>query len=158
MQAFTFPVRTITPGGAPLKPMQPSLLTGPRNQQIYVPDPGNQTPYAENVTLSVTRSIRSNLTLDVRYIGTLSRKQWDPVVNINQPNFLYNGLRDAFDAARAGNDSSPSLKVLEDMFRGMNVAGAGFGPVGSRVNCVLQTAGMHLRANTTLVQHHSNGN
>ena len=160
MKAFSFPVRTITPGGAPLKPMQPSLLTGPRNQQIYIPDPGDQTPYAQNLTLSVTRSIRSNLTLDVRYIGTLSRKQWDPVVNINQPNFLYNGLRDAFDAARAGNDSSPALKVLEDMFKGINVAGttAGFGPVGSTVNGVLQTAGMHLRQNTALRQNLANGN
>src|SRR6185436_9768846 len=143
MRGFSFPVRTITPGGSPLKPMQPSLLTGPRNQQIYIPDAGNQTPYAQNLTMSVARSISSNLTLDVRYIGTLSRKQWDPVVNINQPNFLYNGLLQAFDAARAGNDSSPALKVLEDMFKGINVAGAGFGPVGSTFNGVLQTAGMH---------------
>src|SRR5260221_126761 len=44
------------------------------------------------------------------------------------------------------------------MFRGMNVAGAGFGPVGSTVNGVLQTAGMHLRANTTLRQNLANGN
>jgi len=159
MRSFTFPVRTIDASGAPLKPMQPSLLTGPRNQQIYIPDAGNETPYAQNLTLSVTRSIRPNLTLDVRYIGTLSRKQWDPVVNINQPNFLYNGLREAFDAARVGNDSSPALRVLEDMFRGVNVAGGtGFGPVGSTLNGVLQTAGMHLRQNTTLRQNLANGN
>ena len=94
----------------------------------------------------------------MRYIGTLSRKQWDPVVNINQPNFLYNGLKEAFDAARAGDDSSPALKVLEDMFRGMNIAGAGFGPVGSHFDGVLQTAGMHLRANTTLRTNLANGN
>src|SRR5207253_11403541 len=111
-----------------------------------------------NVTLSVTRSLKSNLTVDVRYIGTLSRKQWDPVVNINQPNFLYNGLGAAFDAARAGNDSSPALKVLEDMFRGINVAGAGFGPVGSTFNGVLQTAGMHLRASSSFQTNLANGN
>ena len=153
-----FPVRTLTPAGTPLKPMQPSLLTGPRNQQIYIPDPGLSTPYAQNLTLSVTRSVSSNLTVDLRYIGTLSRKQWDPVVNINQPNFLYNGLKEAFDAARAGNDSSPALQVLEDMFRGMNIAGTGFGPVGSPFGGVLQTAGMHLRANTTLRDNLANGN
>src|SRR5207249_1373470 len=119
-KSFTFPVRTLTPDGTPLKPLQPSLLTGPRSQQIYVPDPGLSTPYAQNLTLSVTRSLRSNLTLDVRYIGTLSRKQWDPVVNVNQANFLYNGLKEAFDAARAGNDSSPALQVLENMFKGVN--------------------------------------
>src|SRR6185436_18007416 len=97
IKAFTFPVRTITPSGTVLKPMEPSLLTGPRNQQIYIPDAGLSTPYAQNLTLSVTRSVSSKLTVDLRYIGTLSRKQWDPVVNINQPNFLYNGLKEAFD-------------------------------------------------------------
>jgi hypothetical protein len=129
-----------------------------RSQQIYVPDPGINTPYAQNLTLSVTRSIRSNLTVDLRYIGTLARKQWNPVVNINQPNFLYNGLKDAFDAARAGNDSSPALQVLENMFKGINVAGSGFGPVGSTFNGVPQTAGMHLRASTALRGNLANGN
>jgi hypothetical protein len=158
MKSFTFPVRTVTPDGTPLKPMQPSLVTGPRNQQIYVPDAGLSTPYAQNLTLSVTRSIRSNLTLDVRYIGTLSRKQWDPVVNVNQANFLYNGLKEAFDAARAGDDFNPSLKVLEDMFKGMNLAGTGFGPVGTPFNGVLQTAAMHLRQNATTRPFLANGN
>ena len=164
-----FPVRTLTPAGTPLKPMQPSLLTGPRSQQIYIPDAGLSTPYAQNLTLSVTRSVSSRLTVDLRYIGTLSRKQWDPVVNINQPNFLYNGLKEAFDAARAGIDSSPALTVLEDMFRGINVAGSGCttptgattpcGPVGTTNSAgVLQTAGMHLRANTTLRGNLANGN
>jgi hypothetical protein len=164
-----FPVRTLTPAGTPLKPMQPSLLTGPRNQQIYIPDAGLSTPYAQNLTLSVTRSVSSRLTVDLRYIGTLSRKQWDPVVNINQPNFLYNGLKEAFDAARAGTDSSPALTLLEDMFRGINVAGSGCttptgattpcGPVGTTNSAgVLQTAAMHLRANTTLRGNLANGN
>src|SRR4030095_3959442 len=152
------PVRTLTPSGTPLKPMQPSLLTGPRSQQIYIPDAGLSTPYAQNLTLSLTLSISPSVTLDLRYIGTLSRKQWDPVVNINQPNFLYNGLKEAFDAARAGDDSSPALKVLEDMFKGMNLAGTGFGPVGQTFGGVLQTAGMHLRANTTLRGNLANGN
>jgi hypothetical protein len=89
------------------------------------------------------------LTVDVRYIGTLARKQWNPQINTNQPNFLYNGLKEAFDAARAGNDSSPALQVLENMFKGINIAGTGFGPVGTTVNGVLQTAGMHLRATAT---------
>ena len=158
-KAISLPVRTLTPAGTPLKPMQPSLLTGPRSQQIYIPDAGLSTPYAQNLTLSLARSISSSLTLDLRYIGTLSRKQWDPVVNINQPNFLYNGLKEAFDAARAGNDSSPALKVLEDMFKGINIAGImAFGPVGSPFGGVMQTAGMHLRANATLRNNLANGN
>jgi hypothetical protein len=138
---------SLVPVPSTLKPLQPVPVTA-RISQIYVPDSGLETPYAQNLTLSVTRSVRSNLTVDVRYIGTLARKQWNPQVNINQPNFLYNGLKEAFDAARAGDDSSPSLQVMENMFRGINVAGTGYGPVGSTVNGVLQTAGMHLRAST----------
>jgi hypothetical protein len=72
---------------------------------------------------------------------------------------LYNGLKEAFDAARTGNDSSPALGVLENMFKGINLGAttacsaaspqtpcAPVGSIGS--NGVLQTAGMHLRAST----------
>jgi len=128
-------------------PMQPVPLTD-RTQQIYVPQANLRNPYAENLTLSVTRSITNNLTLDVRYIGTLGRRQWNTNFQINQPNFLYNGLKAAFDAARVGNDSSPDLQILENMFKGINIAGQGFGPVGSTFNGVLQTAGAQLRAST----------
>ena len=97
----------------------------------------------------MTRSLTNNLTLDVRYIGTLGRRQWNSNFQINQPNFLFNGLKDAFDAARAGNDSSPALQVLENMFKGINIAGTpDSGPVGIVFNGVLQTAGAQLRAST----------
>src|SRR3989442_15291700 len=130
-----------------IRPMQP-IPVSDRTQQVYNPQPNLRNPYAQNLTLSVTRSITSNLTVDLRYIGTLGRKQWNAAFQINQPNFLFNGLKEAFDAARVGNDSSPSLQVLENMFKGINVAGANFGPVGSVFNGTLQTAGMHLRALT----------
>jgi hypothetical protein len=130
-----------------IKPMQSVPVTD-RTQQIFIPQPDLANPYVQNLTLSVTRQIKPNLTVDLRYIGTLGRKQWNAFFNINQPNFLFNGLKEAFDAARAGNDSSPSLQVLENMFKGINVAGANFGPVGTVFNGTLQTAGMHLRALT----------
>jgi len=148
---------SLIPIPASISPLQAVPVTA-RNQQIYVPDPGIATPYAQNLTLSVARSVRSNLTVEVRYVGTLARKQWNPVVNINQPNFLYNGLKEAFDAARAGDDSNPSLQILETMFRGINIAGTGFGPVGSTFNGVLQTAGMHLRGSTNFATNLANGN
>jgi hypothetical protein len=129
------------------KPMQPVPLSD-RSQQVYNPQPNLRNPYAENLTLSVTHSLRDNLTVDVRYIGTLGRKQWNAAFQINQPNFLLNGLKEAFDAARVGNDSSPALQVLENMFKGINIAGGTLGPVGSTVGGVVQTAGMHLRAAT----------
>ncbi len=139
------------------KPVQPAPLTD-RSQQMYVPEAGVRNPYAQNITLAVTRSVRQNLTVDLRYIGTLGRKQWTPFFQLNSPNFLFNGLKDAFDAARAGDDSSPALQVLEKMFNGINIAGTGYGPVGSMFNGVLQTAGMHLRASSSFQSNLANGN
>src|SRR6185369_529932 len=80
-----------------------------------------------------------------------------------------NGLKEAFDAARAGDDDNPALKVLEDMFRGMNLGATATcsaaspqtpcGPVGSvGSNGVLQTAGMHLRGSTSFQTNLANGN
>src|SRR6185295_15099213 len=126
-------LQSLIPVPTIIKPIQPVPLTD-RTQQMYVPQPGFVNPYVQNITLSVARSLTSNLTLDLRYIGTLGRKQLNAAFQINQPNFLFNGLKDAFDAARSGNDSSPALQVLENMFKGINIAGAGFGPVGSVFN------------------------
>lgn len=99
---------------AALKPMNPY----PRNfnRSLGIPfeffDDNYLSPYIQNFNLSVTRSLARNMTLDVRYIGTVARKLFTEVP-INQPNFLYNGLQDAFDAARAGADSVP---LLDQMF------------------------------------------
>jgi hypothetical protein len=38
-------------------------------------DPTLKNPYVQNITLSITRTITRNSTLDVRYTGTLARKQ-----------------------------------------------------------------------------------
>src|SRR5207244_8572705 len=103
-----------------LQPMQPVPATD-RQQTIYSPINGTVSPYTQNFTLAVTRSLRSNLTVDLRYVGTLARKQWNPAFNINIPNFLYNGLKEAFDAARAGGESP----LLDKMFQGVNIAGTG---------------------------------
>ena len=131
------------------KPLQPVPLTD-RTQQVYNPQANLRNPYAENVTLSVTRSLTNNLTLDVRYIGTLGRRQWNSNFQINQPNFLFNGLKEAFDAARAGNDGSPALQVLENMFKGINIAGAGFGPVGRCSTAFSRPPVPSLRASTAI--------
>src|SRR5262245_59392828 len=127
------------------KPLQPVPLTD-RTQQIYNPQANLRNPYAENITLSLTRSITNNLTMDVRYIGTLGRRQSNSNFQINQPNFLYNGLNEAFDAPRAVNASTPAVQVLENMFEGINLAGDGFGAVGAVAGGVLQTEGAQPRA------------
>jgi hypothetical protein len=98
-------LQSLIPVACPVQPMQPVPVTD-RAQNIAMPGKGIVTPYAQNLTLAITRSLRSNLSLDLRYVGTLSRKQWNPSFNINIPDFLYNGLKEAFDAARAGGGQS----------------------------------------------------
>jgi len=95
-------------------PMLPIPVTD-RTQTITAYDPNLATPYIQNLTLSVTRSIGSRMTLDVRYIGTLSRKNVGNI-NVNMPNFLTNGLLEAFNAARYGDDENPAALLLDDIF------------------------------------------
>ena len=115
-------------------------------------DPSYVAPSIQNFTLSVTRNLTSKVTLDMRYIGTLSRKLWANL-DLNAPNFRTNGLQEAFDAARRGDEST----LLDDMFAGLNIAGTGCATkTGAATPCgavgttpaggVLQTGAMHLRA------------
>jgi hypothetical protein len=92
----------------------------------------------------------------VKYIGTLSRKLYSSI-NLNAPNFLFNGLKEAFDVARAGGESP----LLDKMFNGINlVGGTGTGAVGTTVGGVLQTGAGQLRAATasSLRNNLANGN
>jgi hypothetical protein len=146
-----------------LVPVQPTVL--PKATGTIIPvtdrtgllnafDPSYLSPSVQNLTLSVTRNLTSKLTLDMRYIGTLSRKLWANL-DLNAPNFLYNGLKEAFDAARSGGES----QLLNDMFAGLNIAGTGCATnTGATTPCaavgsvnsagVLQTGAMHLRGAT----------
>ena len=90
---------------SPDRPLQPVPLT--RSQALTVFDPNLVTPYVQNLTFSVTRSLTTNVTLDVRYVGTLARKQfYGTIFNLNIPNFRSNGLKEAFDVVRAGGESA----------------------------------------------------
>ena len=143
----------LVPAPVTVLPMQPVPVTD-RTQQVYIPAPDLVNPYVQNLTLTVTRSIRNNMTVDVRYLGTLGRKQWNAQLQINQPNYLTNGLKEAFDTVRAGGESA----LLNQIFNGINIAGAGFGPVGSTTGGVLQTAGLHMRNDTRFRTNLANGN
>ena len=140
------------PIAPPVLPVQQIPLTS-RTATIQAYDPNYVNPYVQNLTLSVTKDVNSHLTLDARYIGTLTRKNFSSL-DLNVPNFLTNGLKQAFDAARLGKDSP----LLDQMFKGINIAGAGFGPVGTMLNGVPQTGALHLRNNSTLRSNLANGN
>jgi hypothetical protein len=158
-----------------LVPVQPTFLPNPNSTVIPLTDrsgllnafdPSFVAPSIQNLTLSVTRNLTSKVTLDMRYIGTLSRKLWANL-DLNAPNFRTNGLLEAFDAARRGGEST----LLDDMFAGLNIAGTGCatntgvatpcGLVGTTpAGGVLQTGAMHLRAATAglLRNNLANGN
>jgi hypothetical protein len=147
-----------------LVPVQPLLLPSPtstiipfadRTALMNAFDPNFVSPYIQNITLSLTRNLTSKLTMDLRYIGTFSRKL-PGNIDLNAPNFLYNGLKEAFDAARAGGESP----LLDQMFKGLNIGGTNCvtatpgvttpcAPVGTENPAgVLQTGAMHLRSAT----------
>jgi hypothetical protein len=84
------------------------LTDGTQTASVY--DPNVRSPYIQSLTLALTRQIGSSLTVDVRYIGTLSRKQIT-AIDINTNNWLNNGLKEAFDQARRG-EESPLLNTL----------------------------------------------
>jgi hypothetical protein len=137
---------SVIPLPSPFKPLQP-IPTSSRTQQIYQPGSGLVTPYTQNLTFGVTRSLSSNLTMDLRYVGTLARKQNNNSgFNINVPNFLYNGLKEAFDAARAGGESP----LLNQIFNGINL---GAGTVGPNF-----TGAAALRADSRFNSNLANGN
>jgi hypothetical protein len=92
-----------------ISPMAPIPLTD-RAMTINAFDPNFRTPYIQNLTLAITRNITSNLELDVKYIGTLSRKL-QGTQNINTPDFTTNGLLQEFNSIRSGGDSA----MLDDM-------------------------------------------
>jgi hypothetical protein len=72
-----------------------------RSQGLTVIDENLKAPYIQSLNMSITRNIGSSLTVDFRYIGTLSRKQIT-AINLNTVNFIDNGLGAALINARAG--------------------------------------------------------
>jgi hypothetical protein len=107
-----------------VKPMSPVPLRfrplGGIPTEFY--DDSYSAPYIQNFTLAMTRNLNRKVTLDVRYVATAARKLYseNPV---NSPNFLTNGLKQAFDAARAGGES----QLLNDLTSSVNGAFGGSG-------------------------------
>src|SRR5262245_25399937 len=145
----------LPPGVAPMTPIP---ITD-RSQTVSVIDSHYASPYVQNLTLSITRAVRSNLTVDLRYVGTLVRKNYSSI-NLNSANFLYNGLLQEFNKVRTGGESA----VLDTMLNGVNICtgtncGTGqFGAIGNTVNGVRQTAAQQMRAHSTFSQNLAHGN
>jgi hypothetical protein len=98
-----------------LVPMKPDQATPGASLSVYgltagpqallswsVYDPKITTNYTQNMTLSVSRQVSRNITVEARYTGTLGRKL-NGFVDINQNNVYYNPeILQALSDARAG--------------------------------------------------------
>jgi TonB dependent receptor len=150
-----------------VQPLQPLLTTGPRSASYTGFDANYTNPYIQNISLQVTRSVARNVTVDVRYIGTLARKTYTQV-NLNENNFLYNGLLDELSRVRTGTEitkvQGDPLSMLDRMFAGVNLctgancSGGTFGNIGTVAGGVYQTAAYQLRSNSTYQANLANGN
>ncbi len=101
------PVGNIVTNGTTISNAQKPLAVWPvtdRSQSLPVYDPNIRSPYIQSLTLALTRNVGSNITVDARYIGTLSRKQLG-TLTLNSVNFINNGLLQALTLARAGGQS-----------------------------------------------------
>jgi len=101
----------------PILPLQ-TLDIKNREADLSVYDQNIRNPYTQSLNLSISRNIGSNMTFDVRYIGTLARKGVSNL-NLNSSNWMNNGLKDAFDAARMGGTHS----LLDSLYMGIQFDG-----------------------------------
>jgi hypothetical protein len=104
-------------GTIPITARSPSL-------SLFAPD--YTTPYVQTFTLGVTRSIASNMTLDVKYVGTRGTKLHS-TLSLNQPDFRNNKLLEALEITRAGGDAV----MFDQMLRGLNI---GSGVIGTAIS------------------------
>lgn len=143
------------PGFVPVPPSSLPLQPIPvqkQNQAGAAFDYNYATPYVQNFTLSVTREVRRNLSVDVRYIGTRGLKL-NGNFNLNVPNVFYNPrLFDSLERTRRGED----VLLFDQMFLGLNlnpnVRGcdrANASALCAPVNGTTQRGSAHLRLSST---------
>jgi hypothetical protein len=120
-----------------------------RSQTVSIYDANYTTPYVQTFTLGMTRSLASNMTLDIRYIGTRGVKLHGSY-NLNDTDFRRNGVIQALEVTRAGGDAP----MFDVMLRGLNL-GTAAAPlvVGQNV-----TGSEALRRNATFYTNIANGN
>ena len=134
----------ITPNSLPMQPIPILKL----NQSAAAFDPNYYTPYIQNLTLSVTRELSRNLTLDVRYIGTRGIGLTG-FFDLNSPDVFYNpALFDALERTRRGEN----VTLFDQMFMGLSfVTGV------PAVNGTTSRGSAQLRQSTTFRDALANG-
>src|SRR6185295_18404820 len=124
-----------------------------QNVSSYAFDSNYAVPYVQNLTLSVTRELSRNLSLDVRYIGTRGLKLYGDLFDLNASDVFYNPvLFDALQKTRNGED----VALFDQMFLGLNLNPGvrGCDPANptalcGAVNGTTQRGSQHLRLSST---------
>jgi hypothetical protein len=108
-----------------LLPRKPDVAPGTatpvyaRGASFAAYDPKLSNPYVQNLTLSVTHTLSRTQILDVRYVGTLARKQLGGM-DLNTSTVMYNPeLFRALEVTRRGDDDP----LFDQMFAGIRLAG-----------------------------------
>ena len=79
-------------------PQYPLTDTVTADVRMFAPD--IEIPYADSWSVGVQRKVSTNMALEVRYVGTLSRQLWQ-ARNFNETNILENKFLDEFKVAQA---------------------------------------------------------
>jgi hypothetical protein len=106
---ITLPIPEKAPAG--------SLLTVPltaRNDTINTWDPNLATPYVQNWSFDVQRSLSRDFTANIRYIGTKGTKLISAIPE-NYMDVFDNGLLDAFNVTRAGGEAPLFNRLLQGL-------------------------------------------
>jgi hypothetical protein len=103
--------------GPPPFPSTPQYpLTDDITQDVNLMDPDLQVPYADSWTAGIQRSLGGNMALEVRYVGTRSRDNWQ-VLNYNEINIFDNGFINEFRAAQANLRANVAAGLAAQGFR-----------------------------------------
>ncbi len=86
------------PPSFPQAPVYP--MTDLVSQDIRLFDPNIQTPWADSWSIGIQRKVSTNMALEARYVGTLSRDRW-VARNYNETNIYENKFVDEFRVAQA---------------------------------------------------------
>jgi len=86
-----------------VEPMKP-IDTGHFRSGVTTYDENIKNPYTHSLNMSLTRNIGRNLTVDVRYIGTLQRDRITGLA-LNGSNYIGNGLLQEFQKIHNGGSS-----------------------------------------------------
>ncbi|HYN10323.1 MAG TPA: carboxypeptidase regulatory-like domain-containing protein [Vicinamibacterales bacterium] len=81
---------------APEYPLTNQDATG----SVNMFDPNLQVPYSDSWTVGFQRALGRTSAIEIRYVGTRSRQQWE-TFNYNEANILDNGFLDEFKLAQA---------------------------------------------------------